>query len=315
MIEYKGISLGSDPEVFAKDSSGKFIPAYYALGGDVDVELGDGDNAYCDGAAVEFTVKFDYDPAIIARRTMDHLRKIDEHLRNTSGTRVSLQSQADFKEFIPKLPMSLGKRASLQILGCDADTVVFDWVHPIEKPDPRRYPYRTLGGHIHVGVGTEAILNIEVIQYIVAGFDMLLGTAATYLSDDQYSRDRKKLYGKSSTIRVKDSYGAIEYRTLPAKALVHDQTTAEMFFSLAKKSAYNVLHGIDKFGAYDMFDKLGGIDIIQATTAAINDHNVGDCRELQAKALSLFAEFSPISIEKEVTYFQTIKTFNDEVVF
>lgn len=268
------VTLGTDPEFFVERTTG-VIPAFYALGGDRDIALPFGE-AYCDGAAVEMTVEHANDPAIMAMRLGANIRA----LRTLVDGDLTVRSNGFVaQQYIDALSPDYGKRASLQILGCDRDVRVYPWAKDIERPDPKTYPWRTLGGHVHIGVGKTAITNLTQVNYTVALCDALMGTAGTYLCDEQESRDRKKLYGKSGTIRLKE-YGAIEYRALPAKALASTPGLAVHMFSLAQKIGW-LVGAVMHEGASALLDLLGGYDTMFAVSTAIDEHDVPACRSFQ----------------------------------
>lgn len=235
--------LGTDPEVFAYDvSKKKVIPAYFALGGDVDVELPFG-KAYPDGAAVEFTVEPSESGAEIAQRIVANLDAIQERL-DQQGLRISLLSNATVKEYIPQLPEELGPRASLQILGCNKDLSVYEkagWVQTRNRPDPKVYPDRTIGTHIHVEIPEDLAGHWPFVQMATSYLDAVLGTSAIRVyGGDLPTRQRSLLYGGAGTIRLKtkaeDGYNAIEYRTLPSIAVLsRGATSAAVYFDTAKK--------------------------------------------------------------------------------
>ncbi len=285
------ISLGTDPEFFIEHKDTSIIPAFFALHGDRDVDLPHG-HAYPDGAAIEMTVDYDHSPACLAEKLGNNVRVLQELL----GQKLTVRSNGYVaQKYIDELPEAFGKRASLQILGCSKDCRVYPWAEPIKRPDPRTYPYRCIGGHIHIGVGREVTRNEPLVSYIVALCDVLLGTAGTYLADDQESRDRKKLYGKSGTIRIKE-YGAIEYRTLPAKALASNYTTAYHMFALAQKAAWFAQAAVQNDESMTaLHDLVNGTAHMRSVSTAIDDHEVRLCRTYQMAAAVQFdaVDYSP----------------------
>lgn len=269
------VTLGTDPEFFVETPDG-VLPAFFALGGDVDVTLPFG-TAYCDGAAVEMTVDHSGDVATLTSRLGANIAALQAHL----DTALSVRSNGYVAPwFIDQLPEQVGKRASLQVLGCDRDMRVYPWAEEIERPDPKTYPWRTVGGHIHIGIGQEAIQNLALVNFTVAFCDLLIGTAGTYLCDEQESRDRKRLYGKAGTIRLK-AYGAIEYRPLPAKALVSTSDLAFHMFSLAQKIGWFTRSAFAAMGVEGLLDLAGGYEAILAASTAIDIHDVAQCRAIQ----------------------------------
>lgn len=275
-------TLGSDPEIFAvRRDNGIIEPAFVALGGDLDLMLPYG-TAYCDGAAIEFTVQPTDEPNEVVYRIWDNLHAIQNHLPNH---RLSLKSNADIGAFIPMLDESYGKRASLQILGCQKDQRVYDWVKEIERPDPKVYPYRTIGTHIHIELGAYS-KDWALVQFITAFLDAIIGTAGVYvLEGDQAAKDRNILYGKAGTIRVKekdaDGYDGLEYRCLPTHAVLCNVDASIAFFTAAQQTAARVIDIFERDGYSELLKRLGGVEQLKYMTQAIDEQSM-ECFDIQS---------------------------------
>jgi hypothetical protein len=280
------LKLGSDPEIFAHNGT-HVVPAFYALGGDIEVELPFG-KAYCDGAAIEFTVQPSDNPTTVAQNIWSNIFSLCSFLQER-GYKPSLISNAYVGRYIPQLPKEYGTRASLQILGCQADVRVYSWGEDIRRPDPKEYPYRTIGTHIHLELGALA-KNWPYVQFLTAYLDALLGTAGIYLLEgDQPAKDRNKLYGKSGTIRVKtkekDGYDGVEYRTLPTQSVLSSQIATHTFFEMAELVRDVIFEIYTNGGFSALRDGLGGVEGMKNIAQAIDAHNSKECRRL-AKLVS-----------------------------
>lgn len=278
------ISIGSDPEVFAVDETGQTIPAYFAMDGDVDWQLPFG-TAYPDGAAIEFTVTPSNSAEELSNRLYLNLIRIRNNLVE-KGLRVSLESNTDVSDFIPLLPEEYGKRASLQILGCNEDIRVYDWVDEVKRPDPKAYPYRTIGTHIHLELGEELCSNWPFVQFLTCYLDAVVGTAGVYLLEgNESARLRNVLYGKSGTIRIKkkssDGYDGVEYRPLSSHAVLHSKDSIYTFFSTAQQVTANVITLFEEQGYAGLLQGIGGIDGIKTVQQCLDTYNTEVCISIQ----------------------------------
>lgn len=274
------MKLGSDPEAFAwSPSERKVIPAYFAMGGDVDWELPYG-VAYPDGAAIEFTVTPSESPQEICSHIWSNLRTIQARLAE-KGLAISLLSNASVVEYIQQLPESYGTRASLQILGCNQDIRVYDDRPTPIRPDPKKYDFRTIGTHIHIELPEALTEDWKFVQVLTAALDQTLGLAyiSTYGHDSNVLA-RMRLYGASGTIRLKnkqdDGYNAVEYRVLPSCAVLSSEAASAFYFDLAKRVSDHIQECYQEGGITECIKHLGGIDTIKITASLID---VGDYHE------------------------------------
>lgn len=263
------MKIGTDPEFFLVRED-KVIPGYFALGGDVDIELPFG-KIYPDGAAVEMQVVPSDNVEDLVRMIGDNISVMKSHLHGEIYVTPHAPIDASF---INALDESYGKRASLQILGCSPDACIYDTDIPA-RPDPKTYHYRTTGGHIHFGVGDE-VEKLSLMHACVGMLDRMLGTATTYLSDTEEARRRKVLYGQAGMYRL-SSFKTLEYRVPTCQALLHSAELAYHMFSLGQKVvSFCLEHSVP-----EIVTALGGTKTIRATSTAINNHDLRTCRELQ----------------------------------
>ena len=199
--------LGSDPEVFLVDPSGKHISSLGLINADKwnPLQIPDMPKGFTlqeDNVSLEYGIP----PAASAEEFVAHINAVMEKSKawipNLSFSKLSCvvfdKDQMD------------DPRA--HIFGCEAD---YDaWGDPSldeqgdpknvnKKPVPPHEFMRSAGGHIHVETSEPPI---EVVQ----GMDLFLGVPSVL--KDKTGGPRRQMYGKRGAYRVKP-YG-VEYRTL-----------------------------------------------------------------------------------------------------
>lgn len=188
--------LGSDPEVFLQDNTGKFISVINMIGADKwnpkQIEgMERGFTLQEDNVALEFGIP----PAATEDEYVAHIQRVlDAGLSTLPGLTFSKLSCTVF----PKDQMQ-DPRA--HIFGCEPDYNA--WNRKVNaKPKPPHPYMRSAGGHIHVET---KLPHTHVVQ----AMDLFLGVPSVLMDKGE---DRKKLYGKAGAYRKKP-YG-VEYRTL-----------------------------------------------------------------------------------------------------
>jgi hypothetical protein len=213
-----------------------------------------------------------------------NLMEIRILLQEYSGCGISVEPNYWMDPFyIDALPPSMGDACSLQILGCAPDFSVYG-IDPPQRPNPCVYPYRTLGGHIHIEMGENFMKDRAAMSYLVAGLDLLIGTGNTYLCTSPQAFDRKKLYGQAGMVRAKDTI--VEYRTLSAQALIQTPVVCELMFEAAQRLAgfmHDIYEQVPQEEAIQTFIRMiGDYDhLINTVVPAINSHDITTCRTLQ----------------------------------
>lgn len=319
------VTIGSDPELFTvgapsdalaslgwdRDLTTSTIPAFFSLGleqPDQMITLPQG-TLRPDGLAAEFTVTPAHTPSQIVEFIRQNIRATAEIAQRTMGCRLSVNPRAWVDpRFIAALPESFGKSCSLQMLGCDPDFSVYNMDLP-DKPDPKVHQYRTSGGHIHLFVGQGFAADQGAVSYLTALLDRTIGAAGTYLCASPEAYKRKEQYGYPGMIRVPTRadgslLGTVEYRTLPAQALVQTPELARLMFTVAQECArYMTDIFYDADDAADAYTDFGHIvgsfrDAYQFAEV-IARHDVTLCREDQARWMdensSLVSILSPLS--------------------
>lgn len=291
------VTLGTDPELFIEQPNVDIlaqrglpnvpgaVPAWFALGL-VDpeqhiIELPHGALGP-DGAALEFTTDVTTDP----KRMVEFLRAnlaATRRFADALGGKLTVNPRVYVDQtYIDLLPQRYGKACSLQLLGCDPDVNAYDMQLPA-KPNPKKHNYRTSGGHIHIGIG-ELTQDRTIVAYTVAALDATLGCASKILCSSEEARLRQEQYGYPGMYRVDHRRGTLEYRTMPAQALIQTPELAEMCFDTAARVGDWVLELVrdnGQSGAVEEIKKhIGDLDVIFQRAEMIRDHNIQGCREL-----------------------------------
>lgn len=296
--------IGSDPEAFVligqpsgakklglpNTMLGQAVPGYYALGKravDVDAKS----NAYRavpishgavieDGMAVEWTITPTTSMHDFVEYMSANISDVRDIVQNTCKGVLSVAPRIQVEQrFIDELDQTYGTACSLQIFGCSPDYSIYE-NRPTERPSARTYPYRTSGGHIHVEAPNVA-KDRNAFAYMVAALDRVLGTAGTFLCTSEAAYERKKLYGQAGAIRSYED--RIEYRTLPAQALIQApdlcynmvyaaQNIAAWFEMVLQQSSSQVA----AISTYQ--EVLGDYELLEKVAHAINSHDVDACR-------------------------------------
>lgn len=268
-------TLGSDPELF-KLSEEQVVPAHRVMGGDTTVALPYGEG-YPDGAAIEFTVTPTTSPDEMVKRLWANMETLQERFGP-----LSAQSRGFIPaEEINKYGEECG-RGAMTILGCNQDNRVYPWVDEVRRPDPTKYEYRTLGGHVHAFVGERVLADPDWVLFYVSMLDQLLGTAGVYLADDPESKARQELYGKAGTYR--SGKGLVEYRTLPAKVLLVNREVSRAVFEITSRVSMLAQQLAEQDDLDTALGYLGGLDTLHAVQEAIDGYDQVSARRIQQEA-------------------------------
>lgn len=189
--------LGTDPEVFLQNKSGKHI----AINGFINAnkwaplqidDLPTGFTLQEDNVALEYGIP----PAASADEFVSHIQTVMEESRKwlPSDLDFSKLSCTVFEDDQLRHPLS-------QVFGCEPDFNVYT-----RKPNPSPCPpnpnMRSAGGHIHVETKLDPNEVGKAMDLYLAVPSVLMDTG----------HERKKMYGNAGAVRYKP-YG-VEYRTL-----------------------------------------------------------------------------------------------------
>jgi Phage phiEco32-like COOH.NH2 ligase-type 2 len=186
-------TLGSDPEMFAKNDKNEFFPCIGLIGGtkkqpiQLNTCMAQEDNVMAEFNTVPANTKEEF--LVNVRNARDEVSQ----LLLSRGLNVVEVSAARFRLKYLEHPQA-------KHFGCDPDANIY-YSDPIQRRPPRTL--RFAGGHIHVG-----IKQVDRHACIMA-LDATLGMLNKVLDPDPR---RIPYYGRFGTIRNK-SYG-FEYRTM-----------------------------------------------------------------------------------------------------
>lgn len=326
------VTIGTDPELVVVDGhspalrslpvwndelAGLPVPGFFALPvlstehPDITIPFG---KLRPDGMAVEFTVDPTDDVNEMVARVRANIRATDALVHAHIGGTLGVEPRfVTHKRWIDALPERMGNACSLQILGCAPDFNALGLDVP-ERPDPKTYYYRTSGGHIHFGLDEMTIKDRVAYGYVVGALDALIGTGSTYLCDSEQARRRKELYGMASMIRINDKIHTLEYRTLPAQALVQTPELATMMFDLGQAVVSWIVeryHALGQSEAVKLFrTAIGTYNDLIAIANAVNAHDVDACRQWQLIVADRLSAHVTVNRVYEMQAYAMPKHFN-----
>lgn len=198
------ITIGTDPEVFLRNTDGQIVSAIGHVGGTKYEPI-----RVVKGAVQEDNVlaEFNTDPASTRDEFLTNIKTVMGQLRErVSPFELAIISSHEFT-----MDQLLRSGRAALMFGCDPD---FDaWTGEKNTPPSPRTVLRTAGGHIHVGFDNP---SEESASAVGRRMDLLLGVPSVLLDEDDR---RRTMYGKAGAIRYKD-YG-VEYRSLSNFWLSH----------------------------------------------------------------------------------------------
>lgn len=187
--------LGTDPEVFLQDATGKHISAIGFIGADKwnPLQIPGMEQGFTlqeDNVTLEFGIP----PADSADKFVEYieavLAKSHDYIGNLTFSNLSCTI----------FPEDQMQHPAAHIFGCEPDFCA--WTHDMNaKPRPPHPFMRSAGGHIHIETDQDP-------EKVVRCMDLFHGVPATLMDKGE---ERKKLYGKWGAFRPKP-YG-VEYRT------------------------------------------------------------------------------------------------------
>jgi len=230
--------VGSDPEVFVETADKNLLPAFSFLRSvkepnftdivDTNIPNTHGPTGqkpiYWDGFQAEFQtlasecLAWQVDSTQLGlKAALNYARKIDKGARLSSKTVFDIPMKLlsnSLEEHV-----SLGCMPSFNAYGLEGQRV-----------PPRELPFRSAGGHIHLGIGSRPK---EEMERIVKAMDMVLGVACVSLFAGMDDPRRRHFYGLPGEYRLPPH--GLEYRTLSNAWLCHP-LIMNMVFELARKA-------------------------------------------------------------------------------
>src|SRR5690606_12110796 len=211
-IKIEDVTIGADPELFVKDTqTGKFVSAHALIpGSKMNPYLVPDGAVQVDGLAAEFNIF----PASSEEEFCKNISSVLSTLsgmvkdKNQNLVLCAVPTATFDKEYFDSLP------EETKLLGCEPDFNA--WTGDINCPPKTDKPFRTGGGHIHIGWGNGFDVNdpehISLCEKLVRQLDMHLYRQSLRWDSDE---ERRQLYGQIGSYRPK-FYG-VEYRPLSNK--------------------------------------------------------------------------------------------------
>lgn len=232
-IPLRDITIGSDPEEFLQDATGKIVSSEGKVGGTKEEprKLSDiGHAVQEDNVMIEYNI-----PPVITE---------DDFVRELNLTKELIEEYV-LKGAYTMIPLPSARLSPEEVftdqgqtIGCEPDYNAYTGeMNPtcdlMVEPE-RRY----CGGHIHIGSST--VMSEEQARNLIKFMDIFVGCPSSILDTDE---GRKKMYGQLGRMRY-TKYG-VEYRTVSNWWLESDETKRFIFRQTMK--------------AIDTYNKLGGV--------------------------------------------------------
>lgn len=262
-VSGRGMTLGSDPEVFVVGENGKVIPSWKFLSSQKEAVKNKAsvyDTAvYWDGFQAEWTTKQDTCLAFMVdsmqygmQKVLNAAKVVDPKAKLTHECLVVVdreELQRAEEKFV-----ELGCKPSLNAWG----------IKPLVVPDCRALVERSAGMHMHFG---KIVEEKKLYPEIVKGMDAVLAPTMGLVLQGLENAQRRQWYGRTGEYRL-PKHG-LEYRTISSTAMVHPAVVHFCFelgrfvFSLVEMG----LQGVWKTSKEEIF-------------AAVNDGDLGVARKI-----------------------------------
>ncbi|HHT9130900.1 MAG TPA: putative amidoligase domain-containing protein [Candidatus Tripitaka californicus] len=219
MAAKANVSLGADPEIFAKDQEGQVIPAWEWL---PEKKPTASPQCFWDGFQAEFTVS----PYFCIAYAVDEVQSQLRHLHSLLRKRDASLSPA----CVVDIPYQTLRAVSTEqaSLGCAPSLNIYPDESPLVVEDTRALLMRFAGYHVHFGLRG---LTEEDAVPIVYALDELCGIGMTAALDGMEDGRRRRYYGRAGEHRLPEH--GLEYRVPSSVALQHPVLT-QLLYHLAR---------------------------------------------------------------------------------
>jgi hypothetical protein len=216
-----------DPEVFLVDEQDNIVPAFSVLPKRKSPPADAYGLFHEDGFQAEFSPK----PEHCHERVVSNANYTMQHMLNWAmgnSTKRLRFSPLNFVE-IPKamLDVATDEQASL---GCEPSENIYG-TKPFTADNPREFPYRMAGGHIHMGSVDIAKWLHSRAEPIITAMDAFVGVGSVALFEGMEDPRRRMYYGRAGEFRFQPH--GLEYRTLSNAWLVN-APIAHLILNLAR---------------------------------------------------------------------------------
>lgn len=211
--------LGCDPEIFIS-KKGRIIGAEKVIP-EKGIGKHEGNKVIIDGVQAEINPQPSSCREILSGNIRNCLLSLHEELQKNKDIKIDFSQTITVSKREIK---SLSKKN--QVFGCSPSKNAYDKKNEISVRDASTYPYRSAGGHIHLGVmevssypGENRERGIQINDALtkhrdrtVRMLDVLLGNTCVLIDRDPGNIERRKVYGKAGEYR--EPKHGLEYRTL-----------------------------------------------------------------------------------------------------
>ena len=217
-LHYVEPLMGCDPEFFFSTKRGRIIGSEKIIpkGG---LKLSDSNKSkvIIDGVQAELNPQADTCRQRLAANITACFCKVRDELAKNKSIK------ADFSQTIKISKKELNSLApESRVFGCAPSKNIHNPNSKIAVRDASKYPYRSGGGHIHIGVrdedytGNAYYVNMNKAirnpNKLVPMLDIIVGNTCVLIDRDPGNIERRKVYGKAGEFRT-PKHG-LEYRTL-----------------------------------------------------------------------------------------------------
>lgn len=219
-VQRLGFYVGTDPEMFVVDKTGKLVPPSTFL----EKKTGNYAISYPDGCGAEFMTA----PTTCLAYGVDN---IQSGLRNLYNKALEKEYSLTLKNVFE---LTDEQRATFPAealeLGCRPSFNAYHEQSPLEGVIGQEVPIRSAGGHIHFGktLGTK---QNERTDTTVKCMDVIVGVPAVSMAAGIDRAERRNFYGRAGEYRL-PKHG-LEYRVLSNFWLIHPAIT-HLTFELAR---------------------------------------------------------------------------------
>lgn len=232
-METNSLFIGSDPEFFVLNKN-KPVSAISVLncGKDERIDLGNNIKVFYDNVLLEMNINPSNSCAGLISSIQDALYRVAQHI---SPFVIEPIASMNF-------PESELKHPDARVFGCSPEFDAYEMCVVPPNHEATQLPFRSGGGHIHLGYSKEEFPLIAPIKdddtterdwgriWVVRMMDLFVGIPALFVDHDPTSAARRKLYGKCGSHRPKD-YG-VEYRA-PSNFWLKSPKLVKLIYNLS----------------------------------------------------------------------------------
>jgi len=332
-LKFHSVVFGCDPEFFFKKKDGSVVGAEFVLpdeglkcvvkdkkvGGKTAVGEGHS-NFIIDGVQAELNVR----PNSCRANLGFEISAALKHLKETKLKDTDIN--ADFSQGVELKQTELdGLSDKYQKFGCSPSLNVYNQFtggKNVINVDPKKYLYRSAGGHIHLGVptiGDERVKKaLENPHLTIPVLDLIVGNTLVIIDRDPVNSMRRQVYGKAGEHRT-PKHG-LEYRT-PSNYWLKSYPLMGLAMGLSRLAVNIVANSYDddRF-VRELFKRISMSHVYRT----INFNSVEDARYILNQIMPLLLEFIPNNdlypihsgISKEFNYFlnNADKYFKEDVI-